>query len=182
MAKRKSLVSGRAWRLLRLALLWARKGGAFKRGLMLDLRTAIRSIGASGRDKHVGRIHYLEREPSFDETPVIHFKMHRPASMRMPRIPCITPSVVDDDDNDHEWICENKRDFFRREEREETNEDECFSDDEGEADREGLEEVEEEKGIDLEAEEFIARFYEQMKLQRQVSWLQYNEMLHRGMN
>lgn len=34
---------------------------------------------------------------------------------------------------------------------------------------------EEEKEIDLRAEEFIAKFYEQMKLQRQISYLQYNE-------
>ena len=36
-----------------------------------------------------------------------------------------------------------------------------------------------EDGIDSKAEEFIERFYEQIKLQRQVSYLQYMEMLQR---
>ncbi|KAJ0980610.1 hypothetical protein J5N97_008865 [Dioscorea zingiberensis] len=40
----------------------------------------------------------------------------------------------------------------------------------------------EEEGIDVKAEEFIAKFYQQMKLQRQVSLLQYNEMLYRSMS
>ncbi|KAL7198200.1 hypothetical protein ACSBR2_020674 [Camellia fascicularis] len=35
---------------------------------------------------------------------------------------------------------------------------------------------------DLKAEQFIAKFYEQMKMQRQVSYLQYNEMIDRGTN
>ncbi|XP_056168695.1 uncharacterized protein LOC130138498 [Syzygium oleosum] len=35
------------------------------------------------------------------------------------------------------------------------------------------------KGL-TRAEEFIAKIYEQMKLQRQISYLQYNEMLNRS--
>ena len=42
--------------------------------------------------------------------------------------------------------------------------------------------AEEEEEIDSKAEEFIARFYDQMKLQRQISYLQYNEMLERSMS
>ncbi|KAF3323825.1 Cotton fiber expressed protein [Carex littledalei] len=38
----------------------------------------------------------------------------------------------------------------------------------------------EEKGIDTKAEEFISGFYEEMKLQRQVSAIQYYEMLERS--
>nr|DAD26674.1 TPA_asm: hypothetical protein HUJ06_028142 [Nelumbo nucifera] len=39
----------------------------------------------------------------------------------------------------------------------------------------------EEKGnIDLKAEKFTANFYEQIKLQGQISYLQYNDMLTRG--
>ncbi|XP_071674279.1 uncharacterized protein [Lolium perenne] len=38
----------------------------------------------------------------------------------------------------------------------------------------------EDAGVDVKADEFIAKFYKQMKLQRQISWLQYNEMMHRS--
>lgn len=34
--------------------------------------------------------------------------------------------------------------------------------------------------VDIEAEEFIDRFYRQIKFQRQISLLQYQEMLARG--
>lgn len=34
--------------------------------------------------------------------------------------------------------------------------------------------------VDREAEEFIDRFYKQVKFQRQISLLQYQEMLARG--
>ncbi|RLN42787.1 hypothetical protein C2845_PM01G12840 [Panicum miliaceum] len=37
-------------------------------------------------------------------------------------------------------------------------------------------------GVDVKADEFIARFYAQMKLQRQISWLQYNEMMQRSVS
>ena len=33
------------------------------------------------------------------------------------------------------------------------------------------------EGIDGKAEEFIANFYQQMRLQRQISYLQYNQWL-----
>jgi len=36
--------------------------------------------------------------------------------------------------------------------------------------------------VDREAEEFIETFYKQIKFQRQVSWLEYQEMLARGAN
>ncbi|CAL4951980.1 unnamed protein product [Urochloa decumbens] len=40
----------------------------------------------------------------------------------------------------------------------------------------------EDAGVDVKADEFIARFYAQMKLQRQISWLQYNEMMQRSVS
>uniref|UniRef100_A0A0A9B6D4 Uncharacterized protein n=1 Tax=Arundo donax TaxID=35708 RepID=A0A0A9B6D4_ARUDO len=45
-----------------------------------------------------------------------------------------------------------------------------------------MEEGGEDAGVDVKAEEFIARFYAQMKLQRQISWLQYNEMMERSIS
>ncbi|KAG5567807.1 hypothetical protein RHGRI_003100 [Rhododendron griersonianum] len=101
MQKKKSGVANRAWNLLRLALLWARKGGVFKHGLMLDdlrlfpkfLKSGL--IGQSSTQR--AAIYYGERELSFDHTPtpIIHVKMHRPSSLRfrLPRIPCIIPPV-----------------------------------------------------------------------------------------
>jgi len=40
----------------------------------------------------------------------------------------------------------------------------------------------EDAGVDVKAEEFIASFYAQMKLQRQISWLHYNEMMERSIS
>ncbi|THG06926.1 hypothetical protein TEA_005160 [Camellia sinensis var. sinensis] len=101
---------------------------------------------------------------------------------KMPRIPCINHPPVDFDydfesngDNGYVVNCD------------------CINDDDGarksflksgdEIDREVCEEMIiacDDEGIDIKAEQFIAKFYEQMKMQRQVSYLQYNEMINRG--
>lgn len=143
---------------------------------------AFKAIRTGGGGETGNRIHYMEREFSFDETPLFNVKMHRPASMRMPKIPCITPSVDFDEDDD--WTYERQRDLFQSERMEEVTEKiECVDNNEAECEAdEGIQEEEEEKEIDTKAEEFIAEFYKQMKLQRQISWLQYNEMLCGGMS
>ncbi|PKA48403.1 hypothetical protein AXF42_Ash020966 [Apostasia shenzhenica] len=169
--KRHSAVVARAWRILRLALLWARKGGAFKQRLLLDLKN-LHPRGASAASN---RLRYFERQFSFDETPAFHFKMHRPASLRHLRIPCITPAVAFDDDDD-EIIFERCREMRFLESRENGD------DEKDQSDGDGVEEGEEtEDEIDSRAEKFIVEFYEQMKLQRQISYLEYDEMLQRGM-
>ncbi|KAF7851174.1 hypothetical protein BT93_L4399 [Corymbia citriodora subsp. variegata] len=176
MARKTSGISRRAWNLLRLALLWARKGGAFK----LQLRLVPKFLKTIGQATPRGQIWYGERELSFDKTPVIHVKMHRLGSMRfhLPNIPCINPPVDFDpefDDDDHDRLCYGydtvRTSFLENGGAEETRFDE---------EDDGRMEIEEEQGIDTRAEEFIAKFYEQMKLQRQISRLQYNEMLNRG--
>lgn len=127
-------------------------------------------------------IRYGERELSFDKTPIFHVKMHRPAaSMRHLLLPCITPHAVDfdcdfdlDGDHEHDHHCEEygygydcrRRSFLGGRAEEE------------DGDCQGS--MAEDDGIDLRAEKFIANFYEQIKLQRQISYLQYNEMLNRG--
>ncbi|XP_009800453.1 uncharacterized protein [Nicotiana sylvestris] len=189
MQKKRSVVGRRAWNILRVALLWARKGGIFKnRHLMADLRLLpkyIKSLRHSNDYGYGSALHYGERELSFDDTPIIHVKMHRPTSLRfkMPNIPCIKPQV----DFDFDFDFENDRD---REEHEmfNGNDDDvprkCFLkcvDDDNEEDSYASCEVSEEiscpgdEAIDVKAEEFIAKFYEQIKLQRQISYLQYHE-------
>ncbi|CAI0469773.1 unnamed protein product [Linum tenue] len=195
MAKKQSNVSRRAWNILRLALLWARKGGVFKRRLVMDLRLVpkfIKSMApASSSSSSGARIgFYGERELSFDKTPLFQVKMHRPASMRF-IIPCITPHQADFDYND---VDDDENNVFYGEGRpctsgrrisscidgndgdivvvddEEDDYEEQYSDEEC-----SVVEEEEAEGIDSRADKFIAQFYEQMKLQRQVSYLEYHK-------
>lgn len=156
----------RAWRVLRLALLWARKGGAF-----LDLRLALKPAGRrSVRDclRYGGG----EREFSFDETPT--FRLKTPSArwqLLLPRIiPCIAPPAADHhqfDDGGLRFI--GYGDAESRDHEEEYDDDYDHDHDrDHENDENGLE-----CEIDLRAEEFIARFYQEIKLQRQRSWIQY---------
>ncbi|XP_075524030.1 uncharacterized protein LOC142556450 [Primulina tabacum] len=126
----------------RLALLWARKGGVFRDklsiGLTIFYQRIISRIHHSEQQQQGGALIYGDRQFSFDESPMIYIKMHRPASsfrFKLPNISCVRfdfeseeEHVVDDDD---------------------------------------------EEGIDLKAEEFIAKFREQMRLQRQMSCVHY---------
>ncbi|KAL6968592.1 hypothetical protein U1Q18_034393 [Sarracenia purpurea var. burkii] len=107
--------------------------------------------------------------------------MNRTASMRfrMPRIPCINPRRDLDcnsrfDDEEDAISCSNV-DGARM----------CFLTGGEDEDENGCEVYEEtisgeEEGIDLKAEQFIAKFYEQMKLQRQISYLRYNEITNKS--
>ncbi|KAL5995992.1 hypothetical protein ACLOJK_026065 [Asimina triloba] len=170
--KTRSALTSRAWNLLRLALFWARKGGIFKRTAMLDFLKSLRPAHRGGSVNYYG---WGEREFSFDETPMFQFKPHRSsASMRFPRIPCINPSsvAVDDDEEDGEMMISSRSSEFYDDHLEfDCESSGCIDDLEGE-----------DEGIDSKAEEFIARFYEQMKLQRQISYLEYTEMLQRSVN
>lgn len=173
MSKKSSLATRRAWDVLRLALLWARKRGVFRNRLVINLsvlQKGIRKLRHSHQTPR-GALVYGDRELSFDDTPIIHVKMHRPSSLRfkMPHIPCIKPQV------DFDYDFESDDDY-------DVDVGEMFDG----VDRviKGAEEEEEEEeevngacdeGIDLKAELFIAKFYEQMKLQRQISYLQYND-------
>ncbi|CAI9774287.1 unnamed protein product [Fraxinus pennsylvanica] len=174
MQKNSSEFTRRAWKIIRLALLWAREGGVFRKRPAISLNTLpkyIKNLRHGGRGG--GPLIYGERELSFDATPLIHVKMHRPSSLqfKMPHIPCINnPQVLDfeydfDFNGSEEEI---EMDYDNGVEEQYSNG--CDGDDENGCDDE----------IDLKAEEFIAKFYRQMKLQRQISYLQYNEMLTRG--
>ncbi|GMP87520.1 hypothetical protein CsSME_00039859 [Camellia sinensis var. sinensis] len=196
MLKKKSDIAHRPWNLLRLALLWARNGCAFKRKFMMDLSLFpkfLKSLGCSS--EHGAIIHYKEQELSFENTPITHVRMHRPTSMRfqMPCIPCINPHIDfdcdfpdkdsnndDDNDNDNDDDDDDNMSYYNERERKSFL---MISDE----DDNGSEVCEEtisrgDEGIDVKAEQFIAKFYEQMKLQRQISNVEYYEMLNRGTN
>ncbi|KAL3531520.1 hypothetical protein ACH5RR_010842 [Cinchona calisaya] len=196
----KSVVLGRrAWNFLRLALLWARKGGVFKKSRMTmdhlrlmfpKLVKTLRHLANHHHHKQ-GALRYGERELSFDDTPVIHIKMHRPSSLRF-KIPCINPPQLDFacDFDDH-YYNNNPNDAITRKSFPKGADDDDYQLDEDEyyyscgcsdiceqVNNEPPPSCDDEEGIDLKAEQFIAKFYQQIKLQRQISYLQHNEMIN----
>ncbi|XVF72705.1 hypothetical protein PTKIN_Ptkin12aG0141800 [Pterospermum kingtungense] len=192
MPKKKSDVAQRVWDLLRLALLWTRKGGVFKRRVMMELRLVPKFLKGLGHTTtptpHYQISHYKERQLSFDETPIFHVKMHRPSSMRF-LLPCISPEEVD---FDYDFGVDEYDGVYRYDSGRKSHstssevEEEDQQEDQGEEEcgYEGCDEKSpyplEEEGIDSKAEKFIAKFYEQIKFQRQISYLEYTEMLNRG--
>jgi hypothetical protein len=222
MKKPSSSFGTRAWRLLRLAVLWARKGGAAHTHSLRLLRTLRRhghglaglGLGLGGARGDRGRLRCGEREYSIDETPAFRFRTPSARVLRL--IPCIAPAVPDTPglygDDDHRY-------FFAAAAAREMEEEGagycCYGDDDPRSahdveeeelsscgdDEQLLERVVaeacrasaagsvvagdgsgEDAGVDVKAEEFIARFHAQMKLQRQISWLQYNEMMERSIS
>ncbi|KAG2552538.1 uncharacterized protein LOC120652646 [Panicum virgatum] len=206
-AVKKPSFGTRAWRLLRLAVLWARRGGvAHSLRLLRTLRRHGHGLGGGARGD---RLRYGEREFSIDETPAFRFRTPSARVLRL--IPCIAPAVPDTPGlygDDHRY-------FFRDAAARALEEDGAAygygapeserGDDDGEEEElscycDGGDEEEElleravaescrastaaegDAGVDVKADEFIARFYAQMKLQRQISWLQYNEMMQRSVS
>uniref|UniRef100_A0ACD5XPB2 Uncharacterized protein n=1 Tax=Avena sativa TaxID=4498 RepID=A0ACD5XPB2_AVESA len=188
-ATRKASVGGKAWRLLRLAVLWARKGSSVH---SLRLLKTLRHGGGVGglRWGRKDQLRYGEREFSIDETPAFRFRT--PSARVLRFIPCIAPAVPDTpcDYDDGRY-------FFRERDDEGCVVGDYYGDDDGEPSECGVESVEDEQlleralveaaaeggedaGVDVKADEFIAKFHAQMKLQRQISWLQYNEMMQRS--
>ncbi|TKY52477.1 hypothetical protein E2542_SST23999 [Spatholobus suberectus] len=171
----------RAWNLLRLSLLWARKGGVLRRRVAMELRLVPKYLKRLGNNTPPSHIHYFERELSFDKTPIFHVKMYRPSSMRfhLPHIPCINPHVDFDydfnADEDNVEYDTGRSALMVAGDRDQ----EFYHDYEGYQEMAYGEEEQQQQadaqGIDKRAEEFIAKFYQQMKLQRQISLLQYNE-------
>ncbi|XP_039001295.1 uncharacterized protein LOC120127447 isoform X2 [Hibiscus syriacus] len=188
MPKKNGDVARRAWGLLRLTLLWTRKGGVFKRRLMMELRLVPKFLKGLGRSTTVHtrgvdrQLRYKKRQFSFDETPIIDVKaVHRSSSMRF-LLPCISAEAVDFERFDDLGIESYSTCSDIVEDEEEQGEEEEWG-------YEGCDEKcpcpytfpVEEEGIDSKAERFIAKFYEQLKLQsRQISDLEDNEMLRRG--
>ncbi|GAA0150980.1 hypothetical protein LIER_37215 [Lithospermum erythrorhizon] len=213
MKTKNSDVAHRAWKLVRLALLWTRKGGVLRDRIVMDLRLLPKYFKRLRHQENNHRaVYYGERQLSFDETPIFRHKMHRPSSLRfkMPQMPCIKPQVDFDYDFDYDYNNSNNtyddennkcyyNDFPRKSSsgddslrKSRSSESTSGDDEEEEYDDSSFETFEElhndsiisyrpsdvkndhENEIDLKAEKFIATFYEQMKLQRQTSYLQYN--------
>ncbi|XP_020252327.1 uncharacterized protein LOC109829696 [Asparagus officinalis] len=117
----------------------------------------LRSLCTDHR-RRSSRLHYGEHELSFDETPIFRFMRKHPHPFRS----CADSrldSLYDDGEDDDTGSCDPSQSRIERE---------VDRGDEGE--------------IDVRAEEFISRFYGEIKLQRERSWLRYNEMLYRGMS
>ena len=205
-AVKKPSFGTRAWRLLRLAVLWVRRGGAANSlRLLRTLRRHGHGLGGGARGD---RLRYGEREFSIDETPAFRFRTPSARVLRL--IPCIAPAVPDTPGlygDDHRY-------FFRDAASRALEEDGAAYGYGGPESERGIDDEEEElscycgggdeeeelleravaescrastaaegdAGVDVKADEFIARFYAQMKLQRQISWLQYNEMMQRSVS
>ncbi|XP_022774105.1 uncharacterized protein LOC111316409 [Durio zibethinus] len=154
MQKKKSrVVADKAWNLLRLALLWARKVGVLKRGL---------KVKGLGNKAHSDQIHYLERQLSFDRTPDFHVKKdHHTGSMQF-LFPCVGANTLEfdydigDDEAGGFYGNYSGREIYLEEEKEEEGEEyECN----GYEKKSQLED----EGIDSRAEKFIAEFYAQIR-------------------
>lgn len=142
--------------MVRLALIWLRKGGALHRRLTDEFGFVF------GRLKHrhcSQRLYYGEHEFSFDDTPCFRSRLHRSSSL----------SFVYDK-------------FDDRDDYNDVDDDGDVKNFENEKNVIDYNHDDDDEGIDEKAEEFIAKFYQQMKLQHQVSLLEYNEMLHRSIS
>ncbi|XWS29523.1 hypothetical protein CRYUN_Cryun24cG0036400 [Craigia yunnanensis] len=150
--KKNSVVANKAWNLLRLASLWARKVAVLKRGL---------KVKGLGDKASSDQIRYLERQLSFDRTPDFHVKKDRlTGSMRF-LFPCVGAKTVefdydigDEEDGGFHGNCSGR--------------DSYLTEDEGrgeEQEHNGCEKTSqlEDEGIDSRAEKFIAEFYGQTR-------------------
>ncbi|PKA58382.1 hypothetical protein AXF42_Ash013888 [Apostasia shenzhenica] len=157
--RRASSVARRAWRLLRLAVHWARKpGGTSKHRLLLNPLVLPCNAIKSPRRRGSCRVHYSERQFSFNETPDSRFKTHRRTASLSRLLPCLAPDVDfdgvggEEDDEDVKFLESGE------------GEDDGAGWDSEFSSRSSLSSSSPE--IDLRAERFIEKFYEQMRLPR----------------
>lgn len=146
MAKRTS--SALAWNLLRHChQVWATKQEDLFLNRIALLFHAFKKLLTSNNKSQQGAIMYGHRHFSFKATPIIHVKMHRPSSPLCFRIPCIKPHKGFDDDKEDDFCTKDYHDISNT------------------LHGDSVEEQMNDDGIHSKAEEFIAKFYEQMKLQ-----------------
>ncbi|GLJ50438.1 hypothetical protein SUGI_1074740 [Cryptomeria japonica] len=187
-------VAKKLWNMVKAAFMMLRKEIVLKRKMVLEMQMMMKrgkmlgkSLGSlifhhsHGKSRHCSTgFGVREYEFSCSNTP-ISFHIGKKRHNFFPSIPCIQPHA-DEGDCYSNAIVVSQSEFFSKNIMD-------FSDlpcvDESTrplspfCGGNNLSCCEEER-VDREAEEFISRFYQQMRLQRQGSFLQYDEMLARG--
>eukprot|EP01018_Ginkgo_biloba_P037668 Gb_29515 [translate_table: standard] len=197
------VVAKRLWNMLRFAIFMLRKGGVLKRKMMLDMHLMMKRGKVFGKSLGNLVFHHSARRPlhgfglkeyefSCSNSPAnpvfVHMAKRRHHSYfpSIPKFPCIQPHPVDEDqdesnaivisqapDYNAEFFSKNNLDLSDFPALDESRPLSPFA-------RSNFSVCEEEDQVDRQAEEFISKFYQQIRLQRQISMVQYDEMLARG--
>uniref|UniRef100_A0A0D6R3S4 Uncharacterized protein n=1 Tax=Araucaria cunninghamii TaxID=56994 RepID=A0A0D6R3S4_ARACU len=194
----------RFWNVLRIAFFMIRKGLISKRRMLMDMHVMMKrgkvygkSLGnlmfhhSRGNNHGVGLREY-EFSCSNSPAPVLFHVPRKKFQIHMPHFPCIHPHPIEEDkeedpnafvfpqlDYNGEYFtkdCLDQKDLPGPDKLSPmlsplSRRISIYSEDEDNDHR-----------VDRQAEEFIARFYEQLRMQQQVSMVQYQEMLARGAN
>ncbi|GLJ50437.1 hypothetical protein SUGI_1074730 [Cryptomeria japonica] len=186
------VVAKRLWNMLKVAIFMVRKGIVLKRKFVMDIHMMMKrgkvlgkSLGSLMFHHSHGKSHHYStglgiREYEFSCSnspafPSLSFHWGKKKHNFFPSIPCIQPHTAGEDECYSNAIVVSQCEFFTK----------------NNMDLKDLPGVDQstrplspfcciEERVDREAEEFISRFYQQIQLQRQVSFVQYNEMLARG--
>jgi len=193
------VVTKRLWNIVRMAFFLLRKGSVLKRKMMLDIHLMMKrgkvmlgnfllnhSLESLGRSPSFG-LHEYEFSCSNSPAP-FSFHMRSKYHNYFPsiaRFSCIQAHALDEElDKKSNAVVVSQSEYFTKSNMDlsnlpvvdgsrpvspfcRRNEEELYAD---QADHQ----------VDRRAEEFISNFYEDIRLQRQVSRLQYFEMLARG--
>lgn len=192
------VVTKRLWNIVKMAFLLLRKGSVLKRKMMVDIHLMMKrgkvllgnlllnhSLHSLGRSSMTGfGLHDYEFSCSNSPAP-FSFQMR---SKHHSYFPCIQPRALDDQELDmtkSNAVVVSQSEYFTKSNMDLSNlpavdgsrsrplSPFCRSKEELYADQA-------DQQVDRQAEEFISKFYEQIRLQRQVSLLRYDEMLARG--
>lgn len=191
-------VTKRLWNIVKMAFLLLRKGSVLKRKLMVDIHLMMKrgkvllgnlllnhSLHSLGRSPMSG-FGLNDYEFSCSNSPApFSFHKHHSYFSSIARFSCIQPRALDEElDGKSNAVVISQSEYFTKSNVDLSNlpvvlngsrplspfcrsKEELFAD---QADPQ----------VDRQAEEFISKFYEQIRLQRQVSLLRYDEMLARG--
>ncbi|KAF3792462.1 hypothetical protein EJ110_NYTH11438 [Nymphaea thermarum] len=157
----------RRWELLNIAILIREQGGKIKHKLHLFKK--VRKFRRHSFLQHYNYNFMAEYEFSPDSSP--DFPRKRARGCLYPLLLCgATCRGGTEDDDESALVSEDLAIVVEEKVAEGAPE----SDDEREVSTDGTD------SVDRKAEEFIARFYREIRLERQVSELQFSEMLNRG--
>lgn len=194
------VVAKRLWNIVKMAFLLLRKGSVLKRKIMVDIHLMMKrgkvllgnlllnhSLHSLGRSSMTGfGLHDYEFSCSNSPAPFsFHMRSkHHSYFPSMALFSCIQPRALDEDlDNKSNAVVISQSEYFTKSNMDLSNlpvvdgsrplSPFCRSKEELYADQADHQ-------VDKQAEEFISKFYDQIRLQRQVSLLRYDEMLARG--